>query len=506
MAKAREASSQAEALKSTSIIGGSTVVVLLIRMVRTKILAMLLGPAGIGLEAVFDSVVSLTRNLFDLGISSSGVRQIAAAVGTKNDEVIAITVFTLRRTCLVLGTAGAAALFLAREPIGRLAFGNSDHGTALGWLAVMLLFGALSGGQGALLQGMRRIRDLAKMNILGALAGAFLSIPIVYFWGLAGIPAYMVMGAGVALFISWSYARRVRINTATASLPEVVREAGGLLRLGLAFMSAGLIAAGAMFLLRIMVTREMGIDSVGQFQAASALSLVYVSFILQAMSTDYYPRLTAVADDNVRCNRTVNEQAEISLLLALPGILATLALAPWVIRIFYSGKFLVAADVLAWQIIGALLQVISWPLGFVILAKGRGAVFVWTDAAAYSVYVILAWFGLKVFGLTGVGIAFMGLYVFHWILIYAVVRQMSGFRWSPENTHMILLAVASAIAALGARKLLSEPWATIVGCSLALAAAVYCLRKLVDLVGIEEIRRYSQRIPIIGLLCRSSAG
>src|SRR5262249_33799823 len=164
-----------------------------IRMVRTKVLAILLGPGGVGLEAIYDSVISVSRTAVDLGISSSGVRQIASAVGCGSQPVIASTVFTLRRVCLVLGIIGAVALFLAREPISRLAFGNADHAFAIGLLSVILLFGAVNGGQGALLQGTRRIGDLAKMNIFGTLAGAILSIPIVYFWGRAGIPVYMVL-------------------------------------------------------------------------------------------------------------------------------------------------------------------------------------------------------------------------------------------------------------------------------------------------------------------------
>ena len=83
---------------------------------------------------------------------------------------------------------------------------------------MILLFVALTGGQGALLQGMRRIGDLAKMNILGTPFGAVLSIPIVYIWGLEGIPAYMVLTAAVAALISWSYARRVRDRTGRNSL------------------------------------------------------------------------------------------------------------------------------------------------------------------------------------------------------------------------------------------------------------------------------------------------
>src|SRR5580704_8242519 len=302
-----EPTSHAEALKSTSIIGGSTVIVMLIRMLRTKALAILLGPGGIGLEAIYDSVVNLARTASDLGISSSAVRQIASAVGSGSQPIIATTIFTLRRVCLVLGTLGATALFLAREWVGHLAFGNADHASDIGLLSVILLFWALMGGQAALLQGMRRIGDLAKMNIFGALAGALLSIPIVYVWGPAGIPAYMVLGAGVGELVAWSYARRVRIARIKVPLRQVAREVTSLLKLGLVFLSSGLMTTGSLFLLRIFVARQEGVYGAGQFQAASALSMVYVGFVLQAMGTDFYPRLTAVAGDNRRCNQLVNE-------------------------------------------------------------------------------------------------------------------------------------------------------------------------------------------------------
>ena len=280
---------------------------------------------------------------------------------------------------------------------------------------------------------MRRIGDLAKMNMFGALAGAVLSIPIVYVWGRAGIPAYMVLGAGVGVFISWSYARRVRIEPVKVPFRQMTGEARSLLKLGLVFLSSGLMTTGALFLLRVFVARQEGVYGAGQFQAASALSMVYVGFVLQAMGTDFYPRLTAVADDNRRCNQLVNEQAEISILLALPGVLATLALAPWVIQLFYSSKFDKAAEILCWQVAGTFLQVNSWPMGFILLAKGRAAALFWTDLASYSVYVALGWVGLKLFGLPGTGMAFLGLYAFHWCVVYAVVRRISGFALSPTQ-------------------------------------------------------------------------
>ena len=505
-AERSEKTSHAEALKSTSIIGGSTVLVMLIRMVRTKALAVLLGPGGIGLEAVYDSVINLSKTVVDLGISSSGVRQIASAVGSGDQQIIATTVFTLRRVCLVLGILGAIALFCARESVSYLAFGNTNHASDIGLLSIILLFGAVMGGQGALLQGMRRIGDLAKMNVFGALAGALLSIPIVYFWGPAGIPAYMVLAAAVGMIVCWSYARRVRIERATIPLRQVTSEAGSLLKLGIVFLCSGLMTTGALFLLRILVARQEGVYATGQFQAASALAMIYVGFVLQAMGTDFYPRLTAVARDNRKCNQLVNEQAEISILLALPGVLATLALAPWVIQIFYSKRFDQAATILSWQVAGTFLQVNSWPMGFIILAKGRATAFFLTDLVSYAVYVGLGWLGLKFFGLPGTGIAYLALYLFHWCLIYLVVRKMSGFALSPVNVRLSALGVATTAILLFARLKLPEPWPTAVGSILAAATGIYTTRTLIRLVGWEKIERRLQRFGLSSLLRKFSLG
>jgi enterobacterial common antigen flippase len=489
MAQDHESSSQVEALKSTSIIGGSTAIVMVVRIVRTKVLALLLGPAGVGLEGIYDSALNLARTLVDLGISSAGVRQIAVAFSSGDHAVIATTVATLRRVCLVLGLMGTVVLFLTRESVSFAAFGTIDHARDIGVLSITLLIGAIAGGKGVLLTGARRIGDLAKMNVIGVVAGACISIPIVYVWGRQGIVAYMVAGTVVASLTAWHFARRVQIEPVQVSFRDVAREAASLLKLGLVFVATGLMSTGALFLLRAFVTRQQGLPGAGQFQAASALSTIYVGFVLQAMGTDFYPRLAAVAEDNRRCNQLVNEQAELSILMALPGVLATLAAAPWVIRIFYSAKFNMAAEVLCWQITGMFLQVNSWPMGFIVVAKGRAAALFWTDLASYSLYVALGWLGLKWFGLPGAGMAFLGLYLFHWGLIYAVVRKVSGFRWTAVNLQLSISGTVAIAITLAARLGLPEPWPTLLGSVLALIAGVWCLKKLVRMIGVEKIER-----------------
>ena len=130
--EAEPETSHLEALKSSSIIGGSSIVMMLIRMVRTKVVALLLGPAGVGLEAVFDSIVVLAKTLFDAGLGTSGVREVAVAAASGSDVSVARTVFTLRRVCLVLGLIGGATVFLGADAISTVALGTTPIREASG--------------------------------------------------------------------------------------------------------------------------------------------------------------------------------------------------------------------------------------------------------------------------------------------------------------------------------------------------------------------------------------
>ena len=64
--------------------------------------------------------------------------------------------------------------------------------------------------------------------------------------------------------------------------------------------------------------REIGLTAAGLYQSAWGMAGQYLGLVLQSMGTDYYPRLKAVASDNVECNRVVHEQAMVSLMLAGP--------------------------------------------------------------------------------------------------------------------------------------------------------------------------------------------
>jgi PST family polysaccharide transporter len=489
-----EKPSYGEILKSSALIGFSTLINLAVGIIRTKAMAVWLGPTGFGLMGLYSSIVDLAQSLAGMGINASGVRQIAEAVGAGDTERVARAVVVLRRTAVLLGVLGAAVLIAFSRQVSTLTFGGDQHATAVKLLSAAVLFSCLSGGQAALIQGMRRISDLVKMGVLGAASGAIISIPIVYALREDGIVPSLTCGAAVSLISSWWYSRKITIRTTSMTAAQIGREAAALLKLGFAFMASGLLMTGASYTIRVFVLRQLGFEAAGFYQSAWTLGGMYVGVILGAMGTDFYPRLTAAAQDNSTCNRLVNEQTQVSILLAAPGVIATLTLAPLVITLFYSAKFQEAVEVLRWLCLGMALRVISWPMGFIIIAKGARNLFFWSELGWTVVYIGLAWVCVTVFALNGAGIAFFGSYVFHVLMIYLIVRRLSGFQYSGANLKASLLFVLILALVFCGLYGLPHRVAMVGGLLVLTATSIYSIRQILNLASPALIPRPILRV------------
>lgn len=481
-------------LKSTFIMGGSSIIVTLLGIVRTKVIALILGPSGVGLTGIYMSITSLVSTVSGMGIRESGVQQIAGAFGADDQEKMSRTVGTLRRTTLISGAAGFCLLLLLSGTISRLTFGNTDRVGDIALLSIAIFLGAVSGGQTALIQGMRRVGDLAKVTMLGALVGTIFSIPFIYFLGERGIVSTLLIVAATGTLTSWWYSKKIEVSSARMDWRDSFSEAKPLLKLGLALMLGWLLTVCTQYVLRVFVVRYYGLSAAGIYQASTMLSTIYVSVILNAMLTDYYPRLSAAASDNSTCKSLINNQVEIGLLLAFPGIMAIMTFAPYVISIFYSSKFLPAVDILRWQILGVVLQVVTWPMGFMLRAKANGQLFFWTEFVANCMHLGLAWLGITYFGLIGIGMAYFGMNLSYWVLIYWIVSTNYQFSFSTANVQLLaFFSFATGIVFLTPHYV-SHNASLVINAFITILVGSYSIKKLLHNAGSDMASGYMLKV------------
>ena len=490
--------SYAQIVKSSSIRGGSQAIILLISVVQTKFAAVYLGPLGVGLLGTYGSLMSLVGTIAGLGIGSSGVREVAAAIGSQDNERIGRTILALRRVCWITGLAGAVGVMILSQPLSLLTFGSTDHAWALAVLGICILLQNITSAQLAFLQGKRLIAEMALRNILGASAGAIIGIGYYANLGVNGIVPAMVTMAVTNLIFALGFARRFAVPKVNVSWWESLTQSGGLIRLGIAFAWVALVTNFVAYGTRLLIGQKIGLEAVGVFQSSFALSGQFAQFILGAMAFDYFPRLAEASTDHKRMNQLVNEQTEVGLVIALPGLVATMAFAPLIIQVFYSAKFAQSADLLPWFVLGCLGRVISWPIGFIIPAIGKAILASWIETVFGILHLVSIWLGLRYFGLFGVAVAFVFVYVTYIIVMAIVGWKLTGFRWTPVVLKLMTVVGVYAGGAFLSRKLLPEPYAVSVGLVIIVLSSLFSLRELTRRLGPKHrISKWVLRIPLL---------
>lgn len=433
-------------LRSSSIIGGAQVINIAAGLLKMKVVAVLLGPAGVGLAGLYLNLVQTAATVAALGFDSVGTRQIAAARAEGGEAAVGRTRRALFWGTMVLALIGAAVFWALSGWIARVVLDDPTRAKDVAWLSVAVALTVASGSQGALLTGLRRVGELARITVLSGLVSAALGIAALFLWGADGLLALLLVAPVVTFLLGHHYVARLDPPAGPpARLAELSQEWAAMARLGVALMLSGLVTVLGVLLARTLVQRELGGEAHGHFQAAWAIGMTYLGFVLGAMGTDYYPRLTAAMDDRVAAARLVNEQSEVALLLCAPVLVAMLGCAPFVIRLLYSAEFAPAVEILRWQLLGDLLKVMCWPLGFVILAAGAGKTFVLTQSLGIGVFVLGVWGGLPILGVTATGVAFLAMYAAILPINWWFGGRRIGFAWSRAVKAQALVAVAAAL-------------------------------------------------------------
>ena len=470
----------------------------LISMVRTKAVAIFLGPAGMGLVGLYTTAIGFVSTFSALGISNSAVKQVAEADGQGDEVSLTRTIKALRRICYATGFLGWALTAIFARPLSLWVFGSHDHAWALAILGATILLADISGGQSALLQGKRRIGDLARLNVLSSVIGSIVSVTIYAFLHERGIIPVMLVTAAISLGSSWWFARRVSIVEMEFSWRDTWPAARRMIQLGVAFMWSAVLVSGLALATRALIAHMFGLNANGIYQAAWGISGMFAGFITGAMGTDFYPRLTGASQNNELVNRLVNEQTEIGILLALPGLIGTLMFAPWAMRIFYSAKFLPGAELLPWFVLGIFGRVLSWPMAFIMLAKGEGRWYALSETAASILHLSLIFCFMRAFGLWGVALAFAVMYFTYTIMVYFISRRLTGFAWTSSAIRLFATSFALVLAGFGIQKWIHGIPGYALGIVLMACASVHALRGISSRLGSGH--------RLVAIVCRLPCG
>ena len=149
-----------QVLKYTGIFGGVQGLNVIVSLVRNKLAALLLGPAGMGLVSLFNSTVAFISQATGFGISMSAVRHISELTESGDEAQRAYYIKVVRAWSILAALLGVLVCVAIGPFLSSNTFAWGNHTLHFILLAPAVGLMALTGGETAVLKGTRQLKSL----------------------------------------------------------------------------------------------------------------------------------------------------------------------------------------------------------------------------------------------------------------------------------------------------------------------------------------------------------
>ena len=390
-------------------LGMVQVVAVGIGVARSKLLAVLLGPEGVGAVSVVERSALLVVQLFALSLPFAAVRFLSQS-HSRGEGAFRDTYLTLWRTLWLL-TASGTVLALGVVLLWPEALGQDlqpyRHLLVPALLAVPAI--AIHSFFVNVLAAARQARASAALLLflaIGALLGVVVGVPLGgvegYFW--ASLVSHYTIVFGVALFLRRNLrlpilSRGHGLRAEIRSNPEIVTFSAVLFACNYAFSLSH-------FVVRYQALSALGATAVGLLQAAIGVSTSLGLFLSAANGLYLTPFVNRDVPTKEKIAVALEFQHKLTA-LALAAAMPIVLFAPWMLVLLFSGRFVAIGPLLYLFVVAQVLSL--WAGVHQALIIGLG------DMRTYGSVVglgqlslgILAWLWIPGHGMAGAAASFV---------------------------------------------------------------------------------------------------
>lgn len=384
-------------LKVVATTGGASGITLLLGLATNKIVAVLLGPMGLGLLASYRVIQDTVTGLGSLGGAAAQVQALSSVEGEARRRRVTACIWLA-----LLGMAVFSVVLLAGAPLIAEHFfrdPSPDIVVAVRCLVITFCVSICAFLASGFVNVSGAIGWLALTQVAASIVAVAAAWPLATLAARGSQLAYvgMIMTPlavqfALAAFMAWRLGWLPDIGAAFRQRPARA-DVAHFLTYFAANLGGGLINSTCMLTLRASIIDTDGQAANGLFQASWTLTQQNLTLLMASFGTYLLPTLSATHDVAER-RRFLDDALPVVIVLTVPLAGVGLLFMPLILRLLYSPAFLPAIEPLRWMLMANMFSALVAVFVILLMARGRPVVSAVTEVGWYA-------------GFAGIGVAVM---------------------------------------------------------------------------------------------------
>lgn len=367
-------------------------------LIVIKVIAINLGPEGFGRLGHFMSVIAILSVLAGGGLLN-GIVKYVAEYKNSPDKLYPFLSNALTYSLIFSSLLFVGILFSAKQ-ISLMLFNHAGFTQLIVLLGIIqFLFGMVTFCNGTI-NGLRQTARFAKVTTVGTMLGLPVSCYLIVRYGFNGAVVGLAVINASLLLPAVLELRKLGIFKdirLTLNRPDTIK----LSKFSLMQMISLATMPLAEMYIRNLIAHDAGWHEAGLWQSLMRLSSVYVGFFTTFLAAYYMPTLSGIFDKG-QVFKYVSKY-----LIAIGCIFALIATAVYVFRsyvfmLIFSKEFVMPADYVRFQLLGDLFKIMSYIIGFLIVAKAKARLYILGELIQTSLYLGVATWLINVRGISAV--------------------------------------------------------------------------------------------------------
>lgn len=416
---------QTNLFKITSLNSLSVILKLFIGLITSKVIAVFVGPSGLALLGNFRNFVGSFETISTLGFQN-GIVKYVAETGEKETELKKY-VSTIFISIAFVSLFLSGLLFFLADYWNELIFGSNFKYTfifeifafALPWYALSLVLVAI-------LNGLGRFKNVIYITIIGNCIGLIVSVLFIYQYQTVGALLSIILTPSLLFIVSFYFiSKELSILNCVRFRFFEFRIVENLSHYFVMAFVSGIVGSVVFLSIRKNIIATIGIQEAGFWEAITRISTYYLLFVSSILTLYFLPKL-AVAKNNQETKNVFWRYYKNIFPLIVVGLTVLYFTRFLIVKILFTNEFLPVTTLFFWQLLGDMLKMASWILGYQFFAKKLTVAFIVTELLSLSVTYLSSIFLTKIFGIQGVVMAHALTY-FVYLLVLSVYFRKSLF-------------------------------------------------------------------------------